>query len=591
MANIYELISDPIFARNLRRELVTLYTELKNPLQAEKNSLAADYLNIKMGLEPGSIYKLVSKVQKGTDELDKISQKERQDIANLKSTDYAGKQAIQKRAAQERAEYAKTIPVEDLLKEVINLQAKLENPKNLQSAGVSKEMVATQVKKLNAEIESIKNVLKASERGWGPRTEKERALTAENQRAYLDNLNNLPIAKEFSKRSKAVLDALNNPKDFIKSSVTREYNDLINYLSNLGAIDYTLFPEVDIGRGITSKLSTTYNSLLEAYENFRNSPDFEKLSTTSKITILKNMKALTNNIARVMHESAAIEEYKNIESFSGKGKTAYQDLTKKNANANIVDPTVLEKTETSIGEDKQKIEALLENITSDKNAPSTLDTLATSLDKKVEDLLIKISQADPSERSLESLNRLANALDNLSNQVVAVYQTSALSQEAKIALLKTYLELDGRFKLISSQIIRDKSALSTLIPTLEGGVALVQLPQVVRANVKQLQTKPTIEAPQQTFDRKTGKPTQNPIRQNATMTLQNADNLWSEGNSIKAITAGTPANKYLAGVRDANIKAPETNEWIKLTAEALLEKASPKQGDTNQPTEGTGYGD
>ena len=111
------------------------------------------------------------------------------------------------------------------------------------------------------------------------------------------------------------------------------------------------------------------------------------------------MKALTNNIARVMHESAAIEEYKNIESFSGKGKTAYQDLTKKNANANIVDPTVLEKTETSIGEDKQKIEALLENITSDKNAPSTLDTLATSLDKKVEDLLIKISQADPSERS------------------------------------------------------------------------------------------------------------------------------------------------------------------------------------------------
>ena len=522
--------------------------------------------------------------------LDKISQKERQDIANLKATDYTGKEAIQKRAAQERADYAKTIPIEDLLKEIINLQAKLENPKNLQSAGISKEMVTARVKKLNQLIESMKDTLKAN-KGRGPRTQIERTLTAENQRSYLDKLNNSSIAEEFSKRSQAVLDTLNNPKDFAKSLATREYNDLIKYLSNLGAVDYTLFPEVNIGREITSKLSTTYNSLLEAYENFRTSPDFEKLSTKSKITVLKNMKALTNNIVRVMRESAAIEEYKNIESFSEKGKKAYQDFINKNAHANIVDPTVLEKTETSIGEDKQKIQTLLENITSDKNAPSTLDALATSLDKKAEDLLIKISQADPSERSLQSLNMLANGLDNLSNQVVAVYQNSDLSQEAKIALLKTYLELDGRFKLISLQIIRDKSALSMLIPTLEGGIVLVQLPQVARTNAKQLQTKATIEAKPKIVDRNTGKLIPNPIIENATITVQNGENLWSEGNSIKAITAGTPANKYLAGVRDANIKAPETNEWIKLTAEALLEKASPKQGDTNQPTEGTGYGD
>lgn len=111
---------------------------------------------------------------------------------------------------------------------------------------------------------------------------------------------------------------------------------------------------------------------------------------------------------------------------------------------------------------------------------------------------------------------------------------------------------------------------------------IVLMPQVFRTNVQTLRITPATPKNTTTTNIATMK-----------KTAKNAQEIWDSGKNIQAVTAGDATNKYIAGIRDVNIKTPATNQWIKLTGEALLEKAIPKKGSAGYEPgeEGTSYGD
>jgi len=487
LAKVHESLGSYEKAKQLRDNLVILYKELKKPLKVEENVLASDRLTLKLGEIPKKLTNNIDFLMTYLESLNTIELNKNKKIKlNPKE-----RKTIEAEAQNARNTLLNPEKVSEIFETTLKLRDMLADDKSL--GIIAKEKLET----LEKVLANILMVLDASAEKFKPRTKSERNADAKKQESVVNtmlapgeikkNLNE-PLVRLARENQITTIKA-----DPFKAQASKEYKTLENYLTTLESIDRTLLsPEKQLELAVVVK--NAYEQLSNQYGSFLTDlADFNKRFTqgqrdallTTLVEVNRKKEIWTSILQDVVQSEKALAN-ENSPEYQKK----YTLVESKNNKAKVLDEAKLNAAEIVIGNYKERIEKLLEIITTQKDAPAKIDTEAKNLDQKVEEIVLEIAKADPSQRSVKTLRRIISSSSDLINEISSIFDTTDLSYEAQTALLKVYLKSIIRNDQLLSQLSRDQGSLTTVIEN-----RLVTLPQVERAQVDQLHTIPAPPPP------------------------------------------------------------------------------------------------
>ena len=477
LTKVFEAFGDYNGAMNGYKELADLYGELNKPLQQTENLLAADRLRYKMhGVTlaiQDSMYALEGYIAK----LDAINRIETEKLK--KSTSKADTEKIKRDAQVAREKAFSKNAIKDIALNVLELRneiARINTAEFAKSVGISEEALKKELAILSSDVESLIKQMDLQSVGPGPvKSELEQLAEATQKRANsLLSKNNLENLTAFLDRNMTGYGK--NEKDF---------SSMMFYLDDLAKVKYSLLSDPRTGEKITNVLMQSYQKIQDTYGNFIRSDAFKKLPKDKQQVIQKRFNYFGSQAKRFEIEHANI--MKDIElrnKFNSQEVKTYEALIAKNKNATIINPQRLEKIETALGNDKIVIQDALKTLAPENDAK--IDALLKNFDANIKKIYEEISKADPSQRELESLQRILNALSDLMGEVNGSMLKGDLTSEVARVLAKAYLRMNIRFDQLASEASRVQGALTAVI-----GNNVVTLPQVIRSNVKEIQKIPT----------------------------------------------------------------------------------------------------
>jgi len=480
LADFYVYIGDPAKAKKLYTSLAEVYKGLNKLDESKENYLNAEYADFAVA-SSDTVKNILARMKKYSRNLEKIMADK---AIGLKS---ARNEEDRKRIIDETEQKIKSIVSQEFLEKTViefnNLKEKLNDPKVQKMMG-GEYFTKFYTLGIDIEFKRIEKDVNIAVQG----------LSISGMEKNAQNTFRDLFFKESQQRLETLLkDALGGGKHWVGEAeakgkinfprgdriIDEEYAELVRMIDSLKSLDYFLLNDLQKAEKVISQLLKIYKKIDERYEFFTYPSRLqERIGSKTRIQdLIERYQKEHENIISLM---AKQQEKSSIEA-----DMQYKTLNEQNKNAKIIDPNKLEKAEISIGNDKKRFEEILQTIKK-PDAQNKIDTIVNQLDKKIEELLLEISKADPSQRSVESLKKISDALINMRNQIDAVFMLNELSPEIQVALAKIYLKAQIRGKQISSQFAQDQGSLMTII-----GDKLVFLPQVERTNVKELQKVPT----------------------------------------------------------------------------------------------------
>ena len=251
------------------------------------------------------------------------------------------------------------------------------------------------------------------------------------------------------------------------------------YLDDLARVNYSLLTDPSISEKITNVLATSYQKVQDAYSDFIRSDAFKKLAQAKQYEVKIRFNSFELKAKRYEVEHASVIRDTALQSqFNPEELKVYRYLIAKNVDAHVIGQR-LDIAETFLGKDNEAVQNALATLSS-KNVTQVYSVFK-NFDEKIKSLYGEIAKADPSQRSIESLQRVLNALYDLMNELNRKLSGQDLSMPVAKALAKMYLTAGIRFDQLSSEVARDRSALTVII-----GNNVVMLPQIIRADVEEM---------------------------------------------------------------------------------------------------------